>query len=81
MFFNNTLKKIDMYRFFHSGEVIYAKFFINSCSNFITQGNFEYAIKAIKQLLRKHNVMILCIPQLQEFIKKFITRCILLSEK
>lgn len=50
IFFNNTLKKIDMYRLYHPGEVIYAKFFINSCGNFITQGNFNYARKALKQL-------------------------------
>jgi len=50
LFFDNALKKIGMYRLYPPGETIYAKLFINSCGNFIGQGNFTYARKAVAQL-------------------------------
>lgn len=50
LFFDNALKKIGMYRLYPPGETIYAKLLINSCGNFIAQGNFTYARKAVVQL-------------------------------
>lgn len=50
IFFNNSLKKIDMYQYYPLGSIVYSKLLINSCGNFISVGDFINARKSINHL-------------------------------